>query len=321
MSATQKVALAPAAHSPRELPLLVHPEVARCSYSFKMSLLTSSRSRYVPVMSTGLLLLVREEWMCAIHTSLTPVIRSQISRESQTKSITKAILKRKRNRWVATYKKATSESSKFLFFLRIDFLACFSYTLAQSEDRYISKFEPTGLDNAEHLCIRIGDGDWVKMLVFLSVKWGVVLALWDLFQLLTLCGQFCCYSFMLHLRILQSSKRMLLKTLDSCILMYCVLKSVIIWYEEKGKNMYRSCQNQTSLVAQMVKDLPAMQETWVWSLGWEDPLEKGTAAHSSILAWRIPWTEEPGRLQSMGSQRVGHDQVTSTHLSKHQYHW
>ena len=57
----------------------------------------------------------------------------------------------------------------------------------------------------------------------------------------------------------------------------------------------------------MVKNLPAMQETLVQSLGLEDPLEKGTATHSSILAWRIPWTEEPGRLQSMGSQRVGHD--------------
>ena len=61
-----------------------------------------------------------------------------------------------------------------------------------------------------------------------------------------------------------------------------------------------------SLVAQMVKHLPAMQETWVRSLGQEDPLEKEKATHSSILAWRIPWTEEPGRL-SMGSQRVGHD--------------
>ena len=57
-----------------------------------------------------------------------------------------------------------------------------------------------------------------------------------------------------------------------------------------------------SLVAQMVKNLPAMQETWIWSLGWEDPLEKGMATHSSILAWRIPWTEEAGRLQSMGPQ-------------------
>ena len=64
---------------------------------------------------------------------------------------------------------------------------------------------------------------------------------------------------------------------------------------------------KTSLVAQMVKKLPAIQETWVRSLGQEDPLEKEMATHSSILAWRIPWTEEPGSLQSMGSQRVGHD--------------
>ena len=63
----------------------------------------------------------------------------------------------------------------------------------------------------------------------------------------------------------------------------------------------------TSLVAQRVKSLPAMQETWVQSLGQEDPLEKEMATHSSILAWRIPWTEEPGRLQSTGSQRIGHD--------------
>ena len=62
-----------------------------------------------------------------------------------------------------------------------------------------------------------------------------------------------------------------------------------------------------SLVAQMVKNLPTMRETWVQSLSWEDPLKKGMATHSSILAWRIPWTDEPGRLQSMGSQRVGHD--------------
>ena len=59
---------------------------------------------------------------------------------------------------------------------------------------------------------------------------------------------------------------------------------------------------KASLVAQLVKNPPAMWETWVQSLGWEDPLEKGKATHSSILAWRIPWTE-----QSMGSQRAGHD--------------
>ena len=60
-------------------------------------------------------------------------------------------------------------------------------------------------------------------------------------------------------------------------------------------------------MAQLVKNLPTMQETWVRSLGWEDALEKGKATHSSILAWRIPWTEEPDGLQSMGSQRVRHD--------------
>ena len=57
----------------------------------------------------------------------------------------------------------------------------------------------------------------------------------------------------------------------------------------------------------MVKHLPAMQETWVLSLGWEGPLEKGMASHSSVFAWTIPWTEEPGGLQSKGSQSVGHD--------------
>ena len=60
-------------------------------------------------------------------------------------------------------------------------------------------------------------------------------------------------------------------------------------------------------VAQLVKNLPAKQETWVRSLGQEDPLEKEMATHSSILAWKIPWTEKPGRLQSMGLQRVRHD--------------
>ena len=62
-----------------------------------------------------------------------------------------------------------------------------------------------------------------------------------------------------------------------------------------------------SLVAQVVKNAPAMQETQVQSLGREDPLEKEMATHSSILAWEIPWTEEPGGLQSIGSQGVGHD--------------
>ena len=64
----------------------------------------------------------------------------------------------------------------------------------------------------------------------------------------------------------------------------------------------------------MVKKLPALQETQVRSLGQEDPLEKGMATHSSILAWRIPWIEDPGQLQSMGLQRAGHNQMTNTHI-------
>ena len=71
----------------------------------------------------------------------------------------------------------------------------------------------------------------------------------------------------------------------------------LFWYLMRG----------AFLVAQMVKRLPSVRETRVRSLGWEDPLEKEMATHSSTLAWKIPWTEEPGRLQSMGSQRVGHD--------------
>ena len=67
----------------------------------------------------------------------------------------------------------------------------------------------------------------------------------------------------------------------------------------------------TSLVVQMLKRLPIMRETRVQSLGWEDLLEKEMATHSSILAWKIPWMEEPGRLQSMGLKRVGHDWTTS----------
>ena len=84
----------------------------------------------------------------------------------------------------------------------------------------------------------------------------------------------------------------------------------LIWVQRPNN------KNQFSLtmdfaVAQMVKNPSAMQETWIWSLGWDDPLEKGMAIHSSILTWRIPWTEEPGGLQSVGSQRVGHDWETN----------
>ena len=68
-----------------------------------------------------------------------------------------------------------------------------------------------------------------------------------------------------------------------------------------------ACSQKFLFVAQTVKHLPAVRETRVRSLGWEDPLEEEMATRSSTLAWKIPWTEEPGRLQSMGSQRVGHD--------------
>ena len=87
-----------------------------------------------------------------------------------------------------------------------------------------------------------------------------------------------------------------------------------------GKILWRRKKKPTpvfsaSLVAQMVKSLPAVRETRVRSLGWKIPLEKEMATHSSILAWKIPWMEKPGGLQSMGSLRVGHSRVTSLSLS------
>ena len=77
----------------------------------------------------------------------------------------------------------------------------------------------------------------------------------------------------------------------------------------------------TSLMAQMVKHLSTMRETRVRSLGREDPLEKEMAIHSSAIAWRIPWREEPGRLQSIGSQRVGHDSVTKSPIYIYRLLW
>ena len=89
-----------------------------------------------------------------------------------------------------------------------------------------------------------------------------------------------------------------------CVCVWTHHSKFLETYINQGK--YRA-----SLVAQRLKRLPAMRETWVQSLGREDPLEKEMATHSSILAWRIPWTEEPGGLQSTGSQRVGHNWATS----------
>ena len=79
-------------------------------------------------------------------------------------------------------------------------------------------------------------------------------------------------------------------------------------------SLHAAMETGAALVAQSVKNLPAVQETWVRSPGREDPLEKEMATHSSILAWKISWTKEPGGLQSMGSQRVGHDWATNTYL-------
>ena len=89
----------------------------------------------------------------------------------------------------------------------------------------------------------------------------------------------------------------------------CKLKTSTSWHV-----LFSVCMffKRGDLVAQMVKSLPAMQETWVWSLGWKDPLEKGMVPNSSILAWRILRTEKPYRLQSMGSQRVVHNWATKT---------
>ena len=80
---------------------------------------------------------------------------------------------------------------------------------------------------------------------------------------------------------------------------------------QKNDSVAHFTYSWASLVAQRLKRLPPMRETQVWSLGWEDSLEKEMVTHSSILAWRIPWTEEPGGLQCTGSQRVRHDWATS----------
>ena len=98
--------------------------------------------------------------------------------------------------------------------------------------------------------------------------------------------------------ILQLKKRKKESSIKS-LYHYCILEYI---FEINLKHV---------LVAQMINNLPAMQETWVWSLGWEDPLEKGMATHSSILVWRIPWTEETGGLQSAGLHRVKHGCATN----------
>ena len=90
--------------------------------------------------------------------------------------------------------------------------------------------------------------------------------------------------------------------------------SILLWFQVKKKNhklVGGTRGERASLVAQSIKNPPAMRETWVGSLSQEDPLEEGMATHSSILAWKIPRREEPGRLMSMESQKVGHDWATN----------
>ena len=94
-----------------------------------------------------------------------------------------------------------------------------------------------------------------------------------------------------------------------------------VCYHLTLKLFMKDYRRLTSLVAQMVKHLPIMQETWVPSLGQEDPLEKEMATHSSTLAWKIPWMENPGGLQSMGSQRVGHDWATLLTIVNYLFRW
>ena len=102
----------------------------------------------------------------------------------------------------------------------------------------------------------------------------------------------------------------------NCFANYMGLSHVIFYWShlpalwEKVFSLYYA-KGGAFLVAQRIKHLPVMQKTWVQSLGWEDSLEKEMATHSSILAWRIPWTEEPSKLQSVGLQRVRHDWATS----------
>ena len=113
-------------------------------------------------------------------------------------------------------------------------------------------------------------------------------------------------------QLILRDRKVLLKNIVQSIL----LNVLTLWKDEFGSgSSVASGQDTAFLVAQTIKHLPAMRETWVRSLGWEGPLERKMAIHSSTLAWKIQWTEKRGGLQSMGSQRVGHDWATSLSLS------
>ena len=108
------------------------------------------------------------------------------------------------------------------------------------------------------------------------------------------------------------------KFANSCHMLWtwCETQSmcIMMWNFKMVSTFY--CQLVASLIAQSVRNLPAMQETWVRFLGQEDPLEKEMATHSSTLTWKILWMEEPGRLQSKESQRVRHDRATSLYFNE-----
>ena len=123
-----------------------------------------------------------------------------------------------------------------------------------------------------------------------------------------------CICLLSYVRFVQSSLIKHSVAIENC---YCNRKLLLLDVSPTVNSWLHHCPSEihsiNSLVVQMVKNLPAMQETWVQSLGQEDPLEKGMATHSSVLVWRIPWTKEPGELQSMGLQRVRHDWASYTH--------
>ena len=123
-----------------------------------------------------------------------------------------------------------------------------------------------------------------------------------------------CICLLPYVRFVQSS---LIKHNVAIENYYCNRKLLLLDVSPSVNSWLHHCPNEihsiSSLVVQTVKNLLAMRETWVQSLSQEDPLEYGMATHSSVLAWRIPWTKEPGELQSMGWQRVRHDWASNTH--------
>ena len=138
---------------------------------------------------------------------------------------------------------------------------------------------------------------------------ALVLAISSFFLIHMSFPQLLCFTYSLHLVLIYSLFRWALPDLSTITQLHPLSKIHPVSLQLLALDLLYAIF--PSLVTQMVKNLPAMRETQVWSLGQEDPLQKGMTAHSTILAWRIPWTEKSGRLQSMGMQRVGHDWATN----------